>query len=164
MATATRTARPISPAQIKFVKSLLDQRDVPAELVQAMGDWENEFTTRNASTTIDLLKSLPWAPKADEAPADELADEPGMYEVDGTIFHVKSNRSKTNVYAMELVGDEYVYAGSIRKNKITKAHRITIERARELSGLRGQCIRCLRTLSDPKSIERSMGKWCSDRI
>ena len=85
MATATRTARPISPAQIKFVKSLLDQRDVPAELVQAMGDWENEFTTRNASTTIDLLKSLPWAPKADEAPADELADEPGMYEVDGKI-------------------------------------------------------------------------------
>lgn len=162
MGTAT-TTRPISGAQVSFINNLLDQRDVPVELAAEIVAGMDSWTTRQASAAIDVLKSLPYKAQQQDTTVD-LADEPGLYEVDGVLFHVKSNRSKTNIYAMRLTDDGYEYAGAIRKNKIEKKHRITIERAVELSGARGQCIRCLRTLSDPKSIKRSMGKWCSDRI
>lgn len=163
----TTTTRPISAPQISFINSLMDQREVPVELAAEIVATMDSWTTRQASAAIDVLKSLSYkarTPKADAVAEDDLADEPGIYEIDGTVYQIKANRSKTNVYVMKLVDTEYVYVGAVYKAKLTKAHRITVERAIELSGLIGQCIRCSRVLTAEKSVRQSMGPVCIKKI
>lgn len=160
----TTTTRPISAPQISFINSLMDQREVPVELAAEVAASMESWTTRQASAAIDALKALPFAAKAGAVAEDDLADEPGIYEIDGMVYQIKANRSKTNVYVMKLVDTEYVYVGAVYKAKLTKAHRITVERAIELSGLIGQCIRCSRTLTAEKSVRQAMGPVCITKI
>jgi len=165
MGTTTRTARPISAAQTNFINSLIEQRELSEEIWAAVVEVQSgEMTTRQASALIDVLKAQPWKAKAGAVAEDDLADEAGIYEVDGVVFQIKANRAKTNVYAMELVGTEYVYVGAIYKAKIKKTDRITVDRAIELSGMIGQCIRCSRVLTAEKSVRQSMGPVCIKKI
>jgi hypothetical protein len=161
---STTTTRPISAPQISFINSLMDQREVPVELAAEVAASMESWTTRQASAAIDALKSLPFKAKAGAVAEDDLADEAGIYEVDGVVFQIKANRSKKNVYAMKLVDTEYVYIGAIYKAKIKKTDRITVDRAIELSGMIGQCIRCSRVLTAEKSVRQSMGPVCIKKI
>jgi hypothetical protein len=165
MATATRTVRPISAPQTNFINSLIEQRELSEEIWAAVVEVQSgEMTTRQASALIDVLKAQPWKAKAGAVAEDDLADEAGIYEVDGLVFQIKANREKTNLYAMKLVDAEYVYVGAIYKAKIKKTDRITVDRAIELSGMIGQCIRCSRTLTAEKSVRQAMGPVCIKKI
>lgn len=162
MGTATATAKPASAKQVGFINSLVEQRELSEDVWAAVVEVQSgEMTTRQASALIDVLMAQPYKGR----PAvEEEADEPGIYEIDGVVFQVKWNRAKTNLYVMKLVDGVYEYAGAVYKNKITKSSRITVERAIELSGLIGQCIRCSRTLTREKSVRQGMGDWCLARI
>ena len=161
----TTTTRPATGAQVNFINKLVEQREVAPEVWEAVVEVQSgEMTTRQASAVIDVLKAQPWKAKAGAVAENDLADEAGIYEVDGVVFQIKSNKAKTNLYAMELVDGVYVYAGAIYKNKIKKTDRITVERAVELSGLIGQCIRCSRTLTAEKSVRDAIGPVCIKKI
>lgn len=99
---------------------------------------------------------------------------PGVYEIDGQIYVVKYNRSKTNLYAKKLVelnGDyrtteagarvdfEFEYAkGAVYDLKLSD--RMPLERAKELITLYGKCINCSRHLKAAKSVENGIGPVC----
>lgn len=101
---------------------------------------------------------------------------PGVYETDRGVFVVKSNRSKTGLYAKRMVevgegviratesGDrvkaiEFVYdEGAIRHIRLSD--RMPVERAKELITLYGCCIACSIPLKAAKSVEQGIGRVC----
>jgi len=165
MGTTARTARPATAPQVGFINKLVEQRELSEEIWAAVVEVQSgEMTTRQASALIDVLQAQPWKAKAGAVAEDDLADEAGIYEIDGVVFQIKANRAKTHFYAMKLVGTTYEYAGAIYKNNIKKTDRITVDRAIELSGMIGQCIRCSRVLTAEKSVRQSMGPVCIKKI
>jgi hypothetical protein len=114
----------ITPAQRKFVLSLLQDREVDDAdtILKAcrISEDPEEFgmSRRDASAVIDRLKAAPRAtPIADavqtyftderiaelEATQAPVPPEPGVFKVGDEIFIVKLNQAKTNVYAKRLV-------------------------------------------------------------
>jgi hypothetical protein len=108
--------------------------------------------------------------------------EDGMYRMqDGTIYKVQhAVHGSGRQYAKKLVvvqeperddeGD-IVNPGTIKFVYISGAiwairseHRMTIEQAKEFGALYGTCVRCGRTLTKEKSIERAMGPVCAGKI
>jgi hypothetical protein len=162
---------PATEAQIAFIQTLLEGREVHEELAQAtcaMMEGEG-FTKALASQVITSLKAIPRRARED-APTPV---EPGVYEVDGEVFVVKPNRQGTRVYAKRLVtingtrlteADshehfDFEYApGAIRR--IRPEHRMDLERAKELTIRYGRCLNCGRRLKDATSVERGIGPVC----
>lgn len=185
MPTITHTshrigARQATEKQIKFLLRLAGDRIFPqlgetgdarvAAIETLQGD--GRLTGQTASRLIDALLR---APVDRAARQDERAQlTPGVYEVNGEIFNVKWNKTKTHTYATRLVekphvqrltesGDtisiEFEYApGAI--NTIRPHHKMTLERARELTIRYGRCLACGRTLKVADSVERGIGPVC----
>lgn len=154
--TTTIDTRPVSEAQANLIDRLLVQRQVPEETVESLEDFRNALTVTEARYAIDHLFELPFRAHP------ERADEPGMYEHDGRVYQIVRARAG-HVYAKHLTEDGWDYAAGAM-NFLHKSDRITAERAFELSELRGQCIRCLRTLTAAQSVKRSIGPVCITKI
>jgi hypothetical protein len=156
------------------------------ERIETLGakieDLGERLDKRMASAMIDFLLTRPidkreadWEKSlASEVPAS--VDEPltpGVYETHGRVYVVKYNKARTNLYAKVLVeinsdrlvesGDvvkiEFEYApGAIRL--IKSRHRMTVERAEELTIRYGRCINCGRALKAAKSVKAGIGPVC----
>lgn len=128
------------------------------------------------ATIYRIAREPRQAPRAtvreDAKPAAQL--DPGVYEVDGTVYVVKPNRQRTRLYAKRLVeinaerateaGErvqiEFEYApGAIYQ--IRPEHRMCITRAKALTIRYGRCICCGRHLRAAGSVERGIGPVCA---
>lgn len=102
----------------------------------------------------------------------------GIYERDGRVYQVKPSQAG-DLYAKVLdhtLGDirrltasgatisaDYVYApGAVRE--LLPEHRLTADRAQELSILVARCLVCGDRLTDARSVQRGIGPVCRTRI
>lgn len=186
---AEATARPNGPTrkQIDWVLKLAGERRDDAlghdgldRMDQVAARIEAGATKRDVSTWISHLLSKPVDER--EAPAQIPAPRevkevdsnltPGVYDVDGHMYVVKSNREHTRLYAKHIVespdrlnanGDlvdiDFVYeAGAIFK--IKPEHRMSFEDAKVLTIRYGRCVNCGRHLRAGKSVEQGIGPVC----
>lgn len=134
------------------------------------------MTKRFARTLIgDLIVAAPdRTPVARDVQESTFTLTPGVYEVNGEIFNVKFNRAKTNLYAQRLVERpnverlteadtvvhiEFEYAPGVVR-RLRPHHKMSIERARELTIRYGRCLACGRRLKNAESVERGIGPVC----
>lgn len=190
---AEATARPDGPTQkqIDFVLKLAGERRDDAlgfdgldRMDQVAARIEAGATKRDVSTWISHLLSKPIDEREAQAqaqaqiPAPREVKEvdpgltPGVFDVDGHVYVVKSNKEKTRLYAKHIVespdrlnanGDlveiDFVYeAGAIFK--IKPEHRMSFEDAKMLTIRYGRCINCGRVLTAGKSVEQGIGPVC----
>lgn len=86
-----------------------------------------------------------------------------LYEVEGEIYRTFTSRSTGNLYAKIWTDEGWEYAaGAIRR--IRPEHRMTVERAIELSVRFTRCIRCGADLTAAESVERGIGPVCITKI
>lgn len=171
-------------AQMNFINSLLSRLDAaaegtPAAIARDMARIDladklarrTSMDKRTASRVIDYLKPLADAlPRPVRTPAPRPASTPavteGMYEMDGSVYRVKLSKAG-RLYAMLLVPEtgkgSFEYAPGI-VNRLRPEHRMTLDRAVELSALFHFCVRCGRELTKASSIAQSMGDICASKI
>jgi hypothetical protein len=96
-------------------------------------------------------------------PAAERVTE-GMYEMDGNVYRVKLSGAG-RLYAMLLVitngTGSFEYAPGII-NRLRSEHRMTLERASQLSVQYHFCVRCAKELTRESSIARGLGPVCAE--
>lgn len=131
------------------------------------------------TTPARPLSGVTWGPQT----RGRVDLDPGVYEVRdpgnpqqiGKIYVVKWNKTSTAKYAMTVTFEEKdgKFKGSLEYDRskpaggmfeISPGDRMSKIRAVALSSMFGFCIRCTRTLSDPKSVEQSMGPVCVKKI
>jgi hypothetical protein len=181
--------------QINFINRLLDERNLlaspkwfaatafmdEAEYAAHLSKFRADvprMTVRGASLLIGRLSALP---RREEARVEHVAEQvaelkPGVYRLDGTIYVVKPNRSKTRLYAKRLqelratqddrlaesgghVHFDFVYAPGV-VHKLKPEMMLPIDEAKELMVRYGRCIACGRTLKVAESVERGIGPVC----
>lgn len=109
----------------------------------------------------ELRAALRTARRAPRPAAGQLAED-RLYEVEGEIYRTVMSGAG-NLYAKIWTTDGWEYAaGAIRD--IRPEHRMTVERAEELSVRFGRCIRCGATLTADESVERGIGPICITKI
>lgn len=172
-------AEPATEKQKSFARKLADEKIFPrlgADRAARLTRIEQLIDGATKQFMIRLIGDLVVAPvdrtpRTGSTPAQELIA--GVYEVNGEIFNVKWNRSKTNLYAQRLVeidgdrlaesGDvvhiEFEYAPGVIK-RLKPHQRMSIERARELTIRYGRCLACGRALKNAESVERGIGPVC----
>lgn len=105
----------------------------------------------------EVANELAWAY------AHGCVEFPGVYEINGDVFVVKWNQSKTRLYAKQWIRTasgahlDYI-SGAIYR--LHPCNRINYERALELSVEFSACCVCGKTLTDPKSVKRGIGPVC----
>lgn len=106
--------------------------------------------------------------------ADLQNTEPGIYiNPDGSIWQVKENREKTNVYAKVWVGinGERLTLGGDREHgdweyvrgglrNVVEARKMTLDEAKQFIVVYGRCVRCSRRLKAAQSVEQGIGPVC----
>lgn len=190
--TATATARPASDKAAAFWLSLRTEMiDALAELTALNGgDAAEVEATRAEVTNTDGLSAARASREIDAMRATnvglrrqlrerraaanrvaEAADAPStalvedrLYEVDGAVYRtVKSGSGNLYAKILDTATGRFEYAaGAI--TLITPAHRMTVERAKELSIKFARCVRCGRELSADVSVERGIGPVCITKI
>jgi hypothetical protein len=141
-----------------------------------LNDWmelngQDQFAQSDVSKFIDQLKVLPYKEHKQDS-VEHLATEPGTYKVGDTIFKVQKALNGDHLYAKRLVihkheGEsafvEFVYAGSLVKNRITVESKLSYEQAKEFGALYGTCVYCGRLLTNELSIALGVGPVCGGR-
>lgn len=186
MSITTQTpANAASEKQGRFLLKLAGERvdlrlgENREERVAYMAKWLLTATKREASQAITWLTQQPLdhAPQTSTQLKEVAAAlTPGVYNVDGHVYVVKSNREGTRLYAKHIVesperlnanGDlvniDFVYeAGAIFK--IKPEHRLSFEDAKVLTIRYGRCIACGKKLSAGKSVEQGIGPVCRKKF
>lgn len=159
--TATITARPASPKQVAFIRSLIERKGAQALL--AGGDRVDELSSREASALIDTLLAKPDAPKTGTTEAPE-----GLHLLDGVVFKVQTSRTSGNRYAkrLDIAGDKgtWEYAGARPLRSLSEATAVTLEEAQAFGHEFGICMCCGALLTNPESIERGIGPVCATKF
>lgn len=125
---------------------------------------DGTLTKGFASTMIDQWGSLPWRPRPERAQAG-----PGYYTLEGSLYVVVENRAKTRTYAKKLVEIDgrwqwdYESAKGVA-TRLAGAAPLTEEEAAKWGHLHGRCFKCLKPLTDPKSVKRGMGPVCAKAL
>lgn len=174
----TRTYVAPTDRQVNYALALAAERVAPElggnaeERLENLGAMlENQTLDKfGLMAVIDALRNQPRDVAAASA-GDAL--EPGVYERNGTVYVVKFNRAKTNLYAkrmVEVAGErltevdtrvklDFEYApGTIRH--LRPGDRMPLDRAKELIVRYGRCLNCGRTLKAADSVERGIGPVC----
>lgn len=182
-APATRKPESASPEQTNYIRILLAEREVTP------GTQTENLSKREASALITALKAAPYRPRETTAsvPAPNRASasqelEAGIYLCDGTVYKVqRAVHGSGYMYAKKLtaldepytkmvrgketkVTHEFVYAGIAPLRKLTAEMRMDLAQAIEFGAVYGVCVRCARTLTDEKSIERGIGPVCASKL
>lgn len=166
---ATATARPASPKQVNYIRSLIERKG--AQLLLAGGDRIAEMTSREASAMIDMLLAKPDAPKAAPAPRAEVPE--GLHVTGGTVYKVQTSRTTGKRYAKRLdlvtviplrtVG-QWEYAGAAPLRSLSESTVVTLEEAQAFGFDFGICMCCGALLTNPESIERGIGPVCATKF
>ena len=184
----SRAARLATDRQMAYINSLLSEiKNSADDRIHAA--WEivtyaiTDETARFGGLTMERV--TPILTMLKEAVAEQRAAAPvqhaarpvtsapvqttvteGMYELDGAVYRVilsKANR----LYASLLVPSEgrgsFEYAPGVI-NRLRAEHRMTLERASQLSVQYHFCVRCGRELTRESSIAQAMGDVCASKI
>lgn len=144
--------------QIGFMHKLAAERDAV--------DWINEvlaqsITKQQASKYIDTLMAMP------KVASKDAVVEPGFYMYGETVYKVKWNKAKTNLYAqaMSTVGSsgKWIYAEGAM-SKIKADMKLTVDDAAAFGHHNGYCAICGLELSNPESVARGIGPVCITKI
>lgn len=158
--STTLIEQPVTQPQRNYIEGLLEKQDVEPAVYNTikleLANKVEPMSKTQASKYITDLKAR--GPKK----VANAVTEPGMYEAKGIVYQVVKAKPG-HLYAKHLTPDGWGWAKGAM-GKLRADDRITVERAIELSSLRGQCIRCLKTLIDPKYVEKGMGKVCLSKI
>ena len=172
---------PATEKQIEYLVKLMKDKTTefhPADVDEIMEAWrESGILTRGfASEKIDEYKDLPWRSRTWAAPASSTAPasraEPGYYTYDRKFYVVVENKAKTGTYAKVLTrsgveGDSGRWSWEYEKGTVrflADLKPLTMEEAAAWGHLHGQCFKCLRPLTDPKSVALGMGPTCSKSL
>lgn len=173
--------RPFSPAQRKFITTLLTDRELdfntaPPETLERCLDFMGEkfISITEGSALITWLKTQPFKKAEVKVTTQATTLEPGVYVLpDGTIVKLQENKAKTNAYANRWVitsgahlneNDEHVkgaweYAPELKK-QLKPEMRMTLEEAKAFMLKFGQCAKCARKLKAAQSVEDGIGPVC----
>ena len=140
--------------QVEMLQFLLSTRETPADFLPRP---LKELPRAVASDLIDRLRSAPRLA--------ELVTRPGVYRVDGVLYHVSRSVSNPSNYYAERIDSETgrrtFERGAIAR--IRDHHRVTLEEAQQFGRLTGVCCYCGRRLTDPQSIDAGVGPICAKR-
>jgi hypothetical protein len=172
-------AKPMTEKQYSFITKLISERVIKPEHLEKLGQGAGSFTSALASETITWLLRQPVAAAAPTVTAHAGAavmKQPeasqGVYQKDGKIYVVKSNKAHTHTYAKELVtsADHLTEAGTVIPfdltyapgvvKTLTEADRMPLADAEQLMIKFGRCICCGRTLKAAKSVSQGIGPIC----
>lgn len=184
-----RSADVATDSQLRYIRSMLTElADTPddfpgniaRDMVAAQLGTGNPMTKRTASDVIGKLKSSVdilrvWktekrrteraaSPVVPNVPVKPVTE--GMYELDGSVYRVKMSGAG-RLYAMLLMITDgegsFEYAqGVIRR--IRPEHRMSLERASELSVRYHFCVRCAKELTKKSSVAQGMGDTCASKM
>lgn len=166
MTTTTRIVPQATLKQLGFIARLLEEKDLtPEQHASTVRLLEDPNLARSsASFAIDQLMAKPRKKAAVKPAIDE-----GMYVMHGHVYKVqRAVHGSGNLYAKELLrnsDDTWTFCyqpGAI--NRLTSAHRMSIEDAKEYGALYGVCCVCGRTLTDEQSISAGIGPICAERF
>lgn len=177
-----------TPFQTQYILDLLVRHEISPEHRQRLSDAWGTMDSELAIKTIYWLKRQPSKTLTAQAPTATsnrtVTSSPvtpleiGIYEYNGEIYKLKQARAG-HLYAMRLNYDVktaerlteagetikavYEYAPGMMR-RITAEHRITGERAEELSTVFGNCIVCGRSLRAAESVKVGIGPICRKNI
>jgi hypothetical protein len=149
-----------SDRQVSFIKDLLAQRAIPADLhVQDLATISKSGASLLIGRLLALPKSAPVRPAVSPAVRPSVVE--GVYFKGGQVYRVKPSATG-NLYAKVLVGNSFEYApGAVRS--LTLDDRMSLEQA-EAFGLQfGVCVVCGRELTDAVSVARGIGPVCAKK-
>lgn len=157
MNTVLAISNPASPAQIKFLRSLLIEK-LDAEAGTATVQWLDTHTLSKAtaSAKITEYKAMPTVNRA--AQLDE-----GMYKVGEEIFKVYFTQAG-HLATKQLTEDGFEYTGRKPLAVIKSEHRMTLDQAKQYGQVTGTCCMCGRKLTNEESIAEGIGPRCAGRI
>lgn len=161
-----------STKQLQFISRLCDERQVDLETFNGY-QVDEAMTNRMVDEVLAYLKSLPRPARQETAKAERQPVEPGMYQMDGTIYKVQlAVHGSGRPYAkrLDVVGVADGAAQVVFERapgvvyRLRPEHRMTLEEAKEFGALYGTCVRCGATLTDENSIADGIGPVCAGKI
>ena len=159
---------PASEKQIAFLIGLSASHEVgfspedAAKQVHALAS-TGKFTMKMASDMIERWKAAPKRAVKRAEPGYYYLPDPDE-AVEGRFIVVVENKAKTGTYAKVLSNDVGHWRWEYQKGlayEVADLKPITIEQATEFGKLHGRCLRCLRPLTDPTSVLKSLGPTCA---
>jgi hypothetical protein len=147
----------LTEGQERFIRSLTQQREVPASL--SLPEDLSTIPRADVDHIINTLKNSPYSSR----PASPDLTE-GMYRTDtGRIFKVQRSRESGRLYAKELLNGTFTYAqGAMRL--LTPADRMSLADAQAYGRRTGMCCVCGRELTNPESVQNGIGPICAGRL
>jgi hypothetical protein len=179
MATNVRTrgswkVQPASDAQLGFLKTLLHDRQVPADFAERVrAKLAAGMNKGDASAAIEWMKQLPFVPRdADGANKTMAVTEPGIFKKDGEVYLVVKSKAG-RLYAKRLVnfngtrlnenGEhvkfEWEFAGGVVW-KLSMDDKMSLEEGKQFMLRYNSCLKCNRHLKAATSVERGIGPVC----
>lgn len=155
--------RPMTPAQEKFLRDLLAERQPDADadgVVAVVNDMPNPAA--GASAMIDALKATPRpARPAPQAPTSGYEPARGdVHVVDGTYYRVHIAQQTRRPYACRWDGAGWTYdRGAMRL--LSETTRATAEQAAAFGHMTGGCVFCSRAIDTPESTAVGYGPVCA---
>lgn len=158
-----------SRPQIKYLTSLVENRQVPAWVAQFLREVQEGYPTKEASRAIDAAAQAMPKPRVQslfpEAPKVKEAVPVGFYFLDGEVYKVKHSQGDTTrryAYIFKTDGTtkgRYEYTkGAIYR--LTLADKLTLAQAAAIGHRTGVCCCCGKELSDSKSVALGIGPVC----
>lgn len=173
-----------SQAQIQFINSLKEQRDLSNEQTAKTLElgrrlWAvGEFDKTAASAVIDALKAAPRAKSLPDPSKpgvthtmrrNDATVPEGMHRLDGVVYKVqRAVHGSGRPYAKALAQDEhggfsFEYAAGVVK-RLSEDTLMTLDQAKQFGALYGTCCACGRVLTNEESIEAGIGPICAGRF
>lgn len=171
----------LSEAQEKFIRVLLDEREVPDDKRAVIGD-PHTLDKAAASKVIEYLQAQPkkimakastamgggvqpqyrWrnavTPASTVLAPPTITDE-GMYQKGTDIYRVTRSRAGRLFAEILTPGGSFVYTkGAVYDLK--PEHKMTVDQAKAYGHKYGRCCVCGKTLTDEKSIAAGIGPVC----
>lgn len=144
--------------QLGFMRKLAAERGAVAWIEEMIA---GPLDKRGASKLIDELMAMP------KVVSSSAVSEPGFYMFGETVYKVRWNQAKTNLYAQALstVGSKgkWIYAEGAM-SKIKADMKLTVDDAAAFGHHNGYCAICGLELSNPESVARGIGPVCINKI
>lgn len=181
-----------SEAQVKYLNTLLDTREVPQALAESVTAAlkSGAVTVRQASAFIDSLKASPWKPRNPRPTSDRDAANAAVRDLDVSFYAIPAGL--VSAQRIDLRGNDHLFVrvrnASGGRKYMSRVHgavgspsytRIdpktvvslaalmkgrTVEFAQLWHEKSGNCGKCNATLTDLESRERGFGPDCAKML
>jgi len=169
--TAQPTANPATEKQVKFLQSLLADRDHGFD--ESTQRLQLEVTTQSRKDTsklIDHLLTCPRKPAAGKA----ATLEDGIYEYENEVYRVYHTVHGANQQVVSLVNthapkeskktDKFTYLGKAPLAFLRPEHKMPFDAACKIASAYEWCIACGTILHNDKSVELGIGPVCRGKF